>query len=523
MDDFEQLQQVGKTPISATSTVGTDARYEPEYDALQAEIDKMANAAGGNISWDNVVSLAHIILSQKSKDLKVACYLGVALVHLYGMKGLLVSCIIITDMVEQYWDGLFPPVKRLRARFNSLSWWLDIVEKYLTSYNNGPIEPSLALQLKEQVCKFDNILSAISENTISLHHLIELTESISPVEDAESVEIAQKVDTSELSKTGNDASKENDTLIVSNTDETPKSIDSLDECRNELKQQLSALEHIDDYFLKTDPTNAIGCRLRRIVAWMPLVSSPPAENNKTMIAPPEVEEKAGIIKLYQNKDYLGVIRAVESRVNQFVFWLDLSRMAYDALEGIGTIATEAKLSIKMETSILVNRMPSIVQMLFSDGTPFADDATKSWIRGFDKPKSSSVPIVNTSNSIIQKSLSKFSQIVSEGKKIEAIKFIQSTINETCSGKDKFQLRLSLIQLLVSMGKNNLALFHVEKIQDVIEKLKLELWDPELALSGYKVIHEVFISEGSDKSLEAAENTLLQISSIDAAAALMINQ
>ena len=68
-----EIVELGNTPISTDLPSGEDVRYEPEYEALQSEIDKLSSPTSqGATDWDKVVGLATTILAEKSKDLLVA-------------------------------------------------------------------------------------------------------------------------------------------------------------------------------------------------------------------------------------------------------------------------------------------------------------------------------------------------------------------------------------------------------------------------------------------------------------------
>jgi type VI secretion system protein ImpA len=58
--------------------------------------------------WRQVVELAPSILTNKSKDLEVASWYTEALIRLHGTAGLRDGLRLIQQMVEQYWDGLYP-------------------------------------------------------------------------------------------------------------------------------------------------------------------------------------------------------------------------------------------------------------------------------------------------------------------------------------------------------------------------------------------------------------------------------
>jgi type VI secretion system protein VasJ len=65
-----EIDSLGKDPIQPDQPAGSDVRYEPEYEQLQAEIDKLSSpSASGGIDWKKVNDLAVSILDKKCKDL----------------------------------------------------------------------------------------------------------------------------------------------------------------------------------------------------------------------------------------------------------------------------------------------------------------------------------------------------------------------------------------------------------------------------------------------------------------------
>ena len=49
------LISLGKEPISEDKPTGEDVRYEPEFEELQGEIDKLSSpSASGTIDWEKI-------------------------------------------------------------------------------------------------------------------------------------------------------------------------------------------------------------------------------------------------------------------------------------------------------------------------------------------------------------------------------------------------------------------------------------------------------------------------------------
>lgn len=130
---------LGTQPIPGSAPAGASARYEPEFEQLQAEVAKLENPAGGEVRWGEVASLGEKLLSAKSKDLLVASYYGFALVQQRGFAGLADAVAMLDAMCRNFWDGLFPELKRLRARESALEWFMDRVNRYLESAPAGDL------------------------------------------------------------------------------------------------------------------------------------------------------------------------------------------------------------------------------------------------------------------------------------------------------------------------------------------------------------------------------------------------
>lgn len=122
--EFDQtLQALGSAPIPGASATGQATRYEPEFERMQAEIDKLAAIGASAPDWALVSDCASTLLAKKSKDLLVAAYLCAALRETRGWAGLADGLNVLKALVTSHWDALHP--ERLRARKTSVDWVLD--------------------------------------------------------------------------------------------------------------------------------------------------------------------------------------------------------------------------------------------------------------------------------------------------------------------------------------------------------------------------------------------------------------
>src|SRR5579863_6544464 len=104
-------------PISPESPAGRDLRYEPLFnqilEARRAD-DRLGVGAwekeeGRKVAeWDRVAELTLGALKDSSKDLRLACFLTEAAIHLDGFPGLRDCLRLIKELLYRFWDsGLF--------------------------------------------------------------------------------------------------------------------------------------------------------------------------------------------------------------------------------------------------------------------------------------------------------------------------------------------------------------------------------------------------------------------------------
>lgn len=111
------------TPITDDQRTGADLRedYSPSspYQSIKSSRNSARDAerksihdpnnSDANTYWRNIVSEAPGIISKKSKDLEVACWLTEALIRRHGAQGLRDGFRLILALVQDFWgDDLYP-------------------------------------------------------------------------------------------------------------------------------------------------------------------------------------------------------------------------------------------------------------------------------------------------------------------------------------------------------------------------------------------------------------------------------
>lgn len=130
-------------PDGDGTAVGSSAAYDDDFLAVKSRIDGLGTLSGRidqekALSEDDslyeeeaatdfafIASTGHRILVETSKDLRIACYVALALYHTHGLKGMATGIAGLEALIDTYWDNLFPPAKRMRGRGAALNFLMQ--------------------------------------------------------------------------------------------------------------------------------------------------------------------------------------------------------------------------------------------------------------------------------------------------------------------------------------------------------------------------------------------------------------
>jgi type VI secretion system protein VasJ len=145
---------LGTSPIPGDKPAGVSCRYEPEFDALNTEVEKLGSLTGAAVDWRIVEDNAVALLSGKSKDLLVAAYLARTLYETEGMAGLGQGFGVVRDLMKNFWDGLFPEAAKPKARASALQWLSDKMSPLVEKGTPDPAAVQPALDAWNEISAF---------------------------------------------------------------------------------------------------------------------------------------------------------------------------------------------------------------------------------------------------------------------------------------------------------------------------------------------------------------------------------
>ena len=471
------LLELGKTPIPGGNPAGEDVRLDADFEALSGEIEKLSSPAGaGSLDWKKVVSLSSDILTHKSKDILVACYLCVGLLRIEGLDGLAKGIGVLRDMLEMYWEDLFPAKKRMKARRNAIDWWMERVKSIIAGGGTEKWPNDKKDKFVEDLKAIDAFLG---ENMDDAPIMAPFIASIASMIELERIEEDKPAPAAGAAR--------------------PKEVYPEMDADKLLKQGLDILSRLASTIMQQEPMSALYFRLNRVVAWLSVTSLPPSTDGKTLIPPPGEQVMNVLRNLYQSGNWKDLLQAAESRVPEFLFWIDLSRYSAESLDKLGY--RDVGEAVAAETSLYVKRLPGLERLAFSDGAPFAGEETREWLKSISLQAAGrqEIPAGNDVGDLyasISREIVDALELIRTNKLAEALSSFRGKLDQASSARERFIWEIGFCRLLNQAGQKHLSDPYQRELLEYIDVYKVEQWEPALAVEALTtVLSGIRLQEG----------------------------
>ena len=530
-----EIYSLGKDPIQADQPAGSDVRYEPEYEELQAEIDKLSvPSASGGTDWKKVSDLAGAILAKKSKHLLVASYLAVSQVHMRQIEGLADGLTVIHDLIATYWEGMFPPKKRMRGRLGAIEWWVEKTETALTGLKPQPVAAGKLEAIQKTLSQIDALLNEYLPEPPLLRPIqraLEIIPSVSETKpETEPIPVREQARPEPPPAPQPETKPEVPKVVPAAA--VPETLVTVQDAQKVISSGMQKVRQAATFLLENDLMNAMAYRYRRVAAWSMVSALPPESNGKTQIPPPAPQILQSLLDFKESGNWNALVLTAEQRLSQFIFWFDLNRLVAEALGNLGDGYENALDVVRQETAFFIHRLPGLVGMTFSDGTPFADPETSQWLKGIAPGAGSTTDAAGTTPAALKSAdetarmahtLAEAQALAKKKKLLEAVQLLQPELKKCVSHQEALMWRLALCRMLIGSKRTDMALPHLDLILKDIESYQLETWDPRLALEGLKLVWTGYNSHTGDEANAKAEAVFRQIAKLDPAEALKLSK
>jgi len=504
-----ELSELGSHPISAEHPAGADVRGGPDFEALQGEIDRVNDAANpGQPDWPKVVSLATTILSTQGKDLLVASYLAVGLMKQRPVEGFAQGLRLLRDTCIGHWDGMFPPLTRLRGRRNALQYWLDAIDVLLRDVTTDPLEQEAVDAMKACVDDLDALLREKDPEAPGIFRLSSIVNGF-PV----------RVDVSPEAEAAQAATAAAETAAA----DAERVIETAEDAQATLETGFAQLRRAADFLSVNDPTDPISYRISRWIAWSRVAGIPADEGGTTIVPPPDTNYVEMLAAVEGAGDATASLGFAETQFANYPLWLDLQRCAALALQALGPEYAACALAVRQECSLFAARV-NAAALKFSDGMPLASPATQQWLAEAGAGASAggggnAQPALSRE---LADAMKRAAELAGNGDILGAATVLQRGIGKAPNAKERFQGRVRLAELLVRAQSLANPWPFVQPLFEDIERHRIEEWDPVLAVSVLRLVYLAVSAAGEMAPSSPTTNDLLKrIALLDYAEALRL--
>ena len=486
-DAARQYLKLAQTPISKDDYAGADARYFPEYEALEVELAKpLALHESAPVDWQKVQEQAEALLRNVSKDLRVACWLTWALYQNQSFAGLAAGLGMLRHFCAEYWRDVHPRKPKTRAA--ALGWLMARLEKALDA--NIPVTEQLAL-LRLIAGHLEKLDAAMAQHLAADAPLIlplrrRLTNMLERAADADKAPPSGAVESIVAQV------KEAATQWLSGS----SSIESERDAQQALRAQKENTLQLCTWWLRQKATDPRALRLNRLVSWLGI-------NNIPQHNPERITEFRGVpgekLKLYREQfdgaHYADLLVQLETSIARTPLWFDGQKMVWECLEALGADAAQRELEIYL--ALFLQRVPGIAELRFHDGAEFANAATREWIANYVTPHLEPVNIGHLSDSqaapaweiALQNVMPKLRK---EGLKV-AVQELKEGQQNAQGGRARVFWKLAQVRLCLFAKKNELAKVQLEALDMQLQQSGMASWEPDLALQVLQLLHGCYTS------------------------------
>jgi len=477
-NDLTSFLESVKAPISEETPAGESVTYDEDFQALKTEIDKIGSASG-QADYERIAELARTILTEKSKDLRAAGYLVVGEARAHGTARMAEAIRAVRLLIDTYWEDLYPAKRRMRGRGSALQFVSDRLADWVSSANFEQSD-------REALVTTRDLLQAIQE--FGLEEMGEHAPSLSGLL-GDLDDVIDSLPEPEPDESPSESAEESDSEPT--TPEDPSASETAPRAPSEFTSESDVSAAVSDaasFLREQDLTDPTPFRLLRAVQWGVLREEPPSENGETRLPAPREQRRTYLSGLLDDDEYESLIREAESSLQNepFHLWIDLQRLVASALDALGTPYEPARDAVLFDVARLVDRLPGLLSLTFSDGTPFASPLTVDWIETQVQPMlklsdDGGTATEGDDQMLVSDHYEEARQLLSGGDLDEALSLMREGAVEDTSEREAFYRRLYIALLCMKGNKLSVARPLLDRLDADVERHALDSWRPSLAL------------------------------------------
>lgn len=443
------------TPIDPAQPAGHFDVEDETYQAIDQEMVKLGGLREGDIDWPYIDEASRQYLAIQCKHWRILAHLQVVWLRTRQWARWADALGLLAGMVELYWDSAHPkpgPTGYLNKR-KQVQRMLGDLAQVLPTLERSSFEPAYQAAAELALANLQRCAEPAKLDPAPLETLQrQLVKYSEPVAAAEPVRSATP-----------------GSILASAFFTSPKPQAPSNE-REQRRAVLSMAEQIN----QQDPYDPTGYQLRRFGLWSHLRTVPliTRDRRTELTAVPK-----DIVDGYQdalNHNALdpNLLLRLEKSVCASPYWL---RGSYLTASVASRLAMEEVASaIRQTCERFVCRLPALLELCFSDGTPFVDAQTQAWITGADQAQTTGSPVQEYAG--LRDELA--TQLNTEGVEVVLLR-LQDLHATQDAPRQRSYATVIAADLLASRGLSWLADDLYANVARLMRDTTAQGWEPEL--------------------------------------------
>ncbi|KMN83840.1 hypothetical protein VK98_01400 [Chromobacterium sp. LK11] len=438
-------------PLSDAEPCGEDLSHDDEFLALKEEVTRVSG-------MDSQQALAHAetLLKTRGKDLRVAAYYACARLRRDGVAGLADGLELSAALLERYPETIWP--RQPARRRNALEWLAS--ERFTDQ---------LAVLADDDGAAWRRAAAAL----LLLQRLA-----------ADSAAPPLRLDTlgrclhARLQAAGDEAVKA-PSPAAAIAPAPPAGANDVGSWR-ELLEQARRMA----VFLRLQPEGqAAALRLLRAVRWEALSGPPPGDaEGRSRLPPPRAELRQQLKRLLLQQQWRDLAERAENAFAEGAnhWWLDLQRYAWLAYQHGGEMAAPLAELIRDDTQRLCQRLPGVEKLSFSDGSPFAEDATLEWLAQWPRQETAALAAPAADERADWPETETQAHAIAAQQGLPAAFAWVQALPAVAGGRERCLRQLLMARLAERHGRAEMGVHLLEALLLQADRHQLDAWEPELA-------------------------------------------
>ncbi|MFW5443454.1 MAG: type VI secretion system protein TssA [Methylococcaceae bacterium] len=467
-----------KKPITEQDNTATESEG---FIFLEEEMTKFSSMREMTLDWKKAEKTAVELLSEQTKNLRILAHLLLCLQHDRDAERFILSIQLLGGFISSFWESAKPKVqplkkemlikkkllKQMLIRTEQATSKLDLTE------GDRALLPNFNQALKE-------LEKAVSVTGLEYEDFWKYTAGFEkglPAEVYVQKKAPQQALQSKPLNTPNSAvaseqlATDSITPVTSTSIVNPIDLPELKLNPDNERETKQTFFKMASFLNTAFEKEALGYRLRRFALWFSINSMPPLKKDgNTEIMAVLIDREDEYREALANRCDLELLKNIEQTVSTSPFWITGSYLSSQAAESLGM--DDVSNAIQEETVRFVKRLPALAETNFSDGTPFVDQKTQSWL-------TQSGNSTGGESDEWQVKLQDALQQAKQGRFKSGLNIIEKGINASKQPRDRFYWRMAHADFLEKTGMKSLANAAFSSLNAEIGGFDVNAWEPLL--------------------------------------------